>query len=645
MSNARGHRNEIDGLRALSVLAVVGFHANVPRMTGGYVGVDVFFVISGYLITGLIAGRCRDGTFSFRDFYARRVLRIVPALTVVTAATLAAGWAWLFPGEFTAASGSALWATLSLSNVHFYETIGYFDPNSASRPLLNTWSLGIEEQFYLAYPVLLLALARLSRPASVAWLAALFAVSLAVSQWQATADPSAAFYLLPSRFWELLAGGLAALAPPAAAAWLRRVPGLPEAGLAMVAASALAYTGNTPFPGLHALLPCAGAALLLASTDGRTGRSPAMALLRLAPLGYVGLVSYSLYLWHWPFIVYQRIGPIVHTGASPTLDKACVFALMCAAACLSYHLVETPFRTGAVFRDRGVRVRVVLGATAACAAAMALPLAAAGFPGRFGPDALRLASYLSYDPAPGYREGSCFLDNSMPFSHFDAARCLGGGDGPSVMLVGDSHAAQLQPGLSALARGRFDVMQATSTGCKPVLRDVGTSTTCGLMDGFVLRRFLTRHKPGKVIVSARWSADDIPSLVDTVASLKAMGQDVVVLGPTPEFTQPLPRLLAKRADGASDAPSAYLYPGPRALDAEMARALAPTGVAYVSAYDAVSGIDGGGWTVGGAPVFFDASHLTADGSVAAVRSLAAHLLPAASDHAIGPVPAGVSAER
>lgn len=627
MDTKRGHRSEIDGLRALCVLAVVGFHANVPHLSGGFVGVDAFFVISGYLITGLIAGRCRDGSFSFRDFYARRILRIVPALTVVTAAALAAGWLWLFPAEFRAASASALWATLSLSNVHFYETIGYFDPNSASRPLLNTWSLGIEEQFYLAYPVLLLALARLPRAASAWCLAALLAASLAVSQWQASSDPSAAFYLLPSRFWELLVGGLAALSPPRLAAAFRRVPGLPEVGIAMVAASVVAYTGTTPFPGLHALPPCLGTALFLVSTDGRATRSPAMAALRLAPVTYVGLVSYSLYLWHWPFIVYQRIGPIVHTGLSPSLDKACVFGLMFAASCLSYHFVETPFRTGAVFRDRGRRVRLVMAGTAACAACMALPLAAGGFPGRFGPEALRFASYLSYDPARGYREGTCFLDNSMPFSLFDRERCLGSGPGPSVLLVGDSHAAQLYPGLAAAAGSGVAVLQATSTGCKPLLRDVGAGTTCGLMDGFVLREYLPTHHPDKVVVSARWSPEDLPSLVDTVVALRGMGQDVTVLGPTPEFTQPLPRLLARAASGAGSDPASYLYPGPKSLDAEMARALVPTGASYVSMYDAVERAGHGKWLVDGAPVFFDASHLTAQGSAAAVGTVAGSLVP------------------
>lgn len=337
MRPAGGHawRADIDGLRAVAVIAVVLFHLGVGFLPGGYVGVDVFFVISGYLITGIIGREIEAGRFSLVRFYERRVRRIAPALVVVLAATFLAASLIQAPRDYRSFARTLIATPLFASNFMFLGGEGYFDPASGTKPLLHTWSLGVEEQFYIVFPWLVLVLAQLSRRRRLMAVAAVIAASLAASALSAAGGIGSAYYLLPTRFWELGAGALIALAGPRPGAGARRL--LSVGGLAAIAAAALLYDAATPFPGWAALLPVAGAAAVILGEGG-----PANRLIARGPFVFFGRISYPMYLWHWPLIVFFSYV----SGHPPApAAAAAIFAAVVALSVATLHFVEAPIRS------------------------------------------------------------------------------------------------------------------------------------------------------------------------------------------------------------------------------------------------------------------------------------------------------------
>jgi peptidoglycan/LPS O-acetylase OafA/YrhL len=606
----QGYRPDIDGLRCLSVLAVFAFHASLP-LSGGFVGVDVFFVISGYLITGLITSEVDKGTFSFRVFYARRIVRIIPALLAMTSLVFLLATIYLYPGEFTQLAASATWATLSSSNVFFYMHSNYFDTASRYNPLLHTWSLGVEEQFYLVYPILLVCLLRNWRRATKPIFIGIAIVSLALSAYWAHANPSAAYYLLPSRLWELLLGGLTSMFQTRlTAAFLRRVNPLPCLGLGMIVAATVLYSEATAFPGLAALLPCLGCCLLLADTRDTSWMKR---VLETSPFVYIGRISYSLYLWHWPLITLQRTANVVHTGLGPIFDKLIVVGLIFLASDLSYRYVETPLRRGSGGWTRQRRALNILAASAAACTLFVFTVTAEGFPGRYSLEANRIVQFQHAVPSNYFRQGHCFLTPRDSFSDFEQAVCLRRPPNKKLfLLVGDSHASEFYAGFSASTTGTTTaVLQATATGCKPVLRDISPASTCGLMNEFLFNQYLPTHHVDLVVISARWIENDLKPLAETLAWLTQKGQPVVLLGPTPEYTQPLPRLLADLARRTrNDNVQSYLYPGIRELDRKMAALASQAEVRYVSLYAQMCPERRCEAMINNVPVYFDSGHLT-----------------------------------
>ncbi|MFL1875525.1 acyltransferase family protein, partial [Hansschlegelia beijingensis] len=327
------YRPEIDGLRAVAVLAVLLFHAT-GMLPGGFAGVDVFFVISGYVITSMLATELDAGRFSLVRFYERRVRRLFPALAVTILVTAAASAMILLPLDLKAMGKSAVAAALMVSNVLFWDEAGYFDAAAQTKPLLHTWSLAIEEQFYLVYPLLLAGLWKFGRRGLLWTLALLFGLSLAAAVWMAPGQPLTAFYLAPFRLWELMLGGLIALRP------VRRLEGDVFAGLgvAMIAVSFFIFNAESDFPGWPALLPTVGTALVL--NGARAGTAVARAL-AAPPAVFVGKISYSLYLVHWPLIVLLEYRDNARLGLMGGLAVIGVSLLL---AWLSWRFVEQPFR-------------------------------------------------------------------------------------------------------------------------------------------------------------------------------------------------------------------------------------------------------------------------------------------------------------
>ncbi|MEK6396684.1 MAG: acyltransferase family protein [Terriglobus sp.] len=626
-----GYRPDIDGLRAVAVLLVVLDHLRT-RATGGYIGVDVFFVISGYLITGHILSDVRKGRFTLTDFYERRVRRILPALIVMLVAVTVAAWFLLLPTELFNFGRSVVATLLSASNFVFLHQAGYFDAQSAVNPLLHTWSLAVEEQFYLVLPLLILLMWRWlpNHLRLVFWIGTI-ASFIAACLW-VSRSPSTAFFSSPLRAWELFIGALLSqgwLMPELRQRVWREIVAL--VGLLLIVVPAFLYTEHTTFPGFSAFPPCFGAALLIAAGshgDSLTGR-----MLSLRPVVFIGTISYSLYLWHWPLIVltsYARIQPGAAAVSSPKM-KAILFGVSLLIASLSYWFVETPFRKGR-FRPARKPLFVMAGVTAAAVLAVGGSLmASGGAPQRLSPQAAQTASYLNYHTETEWRQSLCFITPDDNFSAFSVSQCLQQhGAAPHVLLLGDSMAAQLYPGL----RQQFpawDLAQANSADCRPFVEQTGHmqqgyAANCRSLTRLVYSQALPHTSYDLVLLAASWQSDDMDELGRTIAWLQQHGMKVVLFGNLPEYDTDLPRLLAlSQRLNKPGLVNQHRTAHASTMDRTMKRLAPAWNVQYISALDTLCHGDVEAacplYASPGVPLQFDNHHLTIPGSI-----LYAHLL-------------------
>ena len=483
-------RPDIEGLRAVAILAVLAFHARVPGMGGGFVGVDVFFVISGYLITGLLLREVSaTGRLDLPGFYARRVRRLVPAALVVIAVTVIASAFVLSPLRFPGIALDAAAAAAYISNYRYaLIATDYFAADVQPSPLLHFWSLGVEEQFYLVWPVLLLASVRLL-PVRRVWMvvAAVAAASFALSVWMTDVNAPWAFYSLPTRAWQLALGGLVALGVLAMPArwpdWLGAALGW--SGLGLIAAAVVFIDPSTPFPGLSALLPAVGAALFIIGGERQVAR-PARLLATSVPRWF-GRVSYSLYLWHWPILI---LGPIV-IGLGTLPVRLALAALSIGVAALSTRYIEGRFRIRGPSRASRRTLALALGSSAVIAIAS---VAASGELVRssdqaplptLGPvTAVRpalpspvLAGPLPSDLVPtlieAHRDNGGLMAEGCgtPTEETALRDCVYGATAAAttVVLYGDSHAAMWLPAVTSIAeQAGWKVVPLIKPGCSPV---------------------------------------------------------------------------------------------------------------------------------------------------------------------------------
>lgn len=297
------YRKEIDGLRAIAVMAVIIAHSGLGWLPGGWVGVDVFFVISGFLITSIIQRDLDRGTFSFRDFYTRRIRRIFPALFAMLVVTTVLGWLMMTPSELIDLSASVFFTVLFLSNGFFIDFVDYFGPSAEAIPLLHTWSLAVEEQFYILFPAIAWVFWRIrGRGALFAGIVVLIVFSLGLAEWGWRNEAKANYFFSPSRFWEILLGSAAAVVLQTRTR--PQIAALGWVGVAMLAVSFVFFNHATPFPSLYALIPTVGTVLLLVFTP-ETG--VLSAILKSSPMRWIGLISFSAYLWHQPVFVLARM--------------------------------------------------------------------------------------------------------------------------------------------------------------------------------------------------------------------------------------------------------------------------------------------------------------------------------------------------
>ncbi|CCD90337.1 putative Acyltransferase 3 [Bradyrhizobium sp. ORS 285] len=538
------YRPDIDCLRAFAVISVIAFHYDIPPFRSGYVGVDVFFVISGFLITRIIRDEARAGTFSFAAFYRRRARRILPAAFAMLFAILLGAGVILLPQDTVSAAQQALAVLTFSSNILFWSQQGYFDAAGITKPLLHTWSLGVEEQYYLLFPVFALAVFRLRRPLMLASLIAVCAASLLLCVIQTRTHPAAAFYLLPARAWQLALGALLAVeALPALRSQSLRIA-VTTLGWIALGISVNIYSPRTPYPGVAALLPClATAAVIWGKPDlNRTVLTVA------SPMIAIGLWSYSLYLWHWPVASFATAmwGP-----PSSATDKLALLGACTMLALASFYLVEQPARRA----DWQITARALAATGATAVAASITMIMLSGFPGRFSPQQQAMAAFLGYDHRSAYEEGHCFLTPGQTFAALQPD-CLAKGARPRVLLWGDSHAAHLVDGLKR-ALPQITLARATMAQCVPY-DEPGQSSACAEFN----RRLpgLVRDlAPDIVILSGNWTRTAMApaaraSLQAVIKTIADTGAEIVVVGPSPQFDRPLPHLLiaAQRFGVATD---------------------------------------------------------------------------------------------
>jgi peptidoglycan/LPS O-acetylase OafA/YrhL len=612
------YRSDIDGLRSVAVLSIFLFHINSGWVPGGYVGVDIFFVISGFLIGGIVHGQLSAGTFSIVSFYERRFRRIIPALFVMLLVVTAVGYLWLFPVVYEDFAKSSLASTFSVSNLYFWQTTKYFGLDGHSKPLLHTWSLGVEEQFYIVFPLLLFALFRLAPKRLALIMAGIGLLSFALSVAGAYKSPSATFFLLPTRAWELLLGFMLVLLPRTLfdRAVTRNVLSL--AGLACILFAFVFYDENTPFPGLAALPPCLGAALIIATGGG--GLTPVGRLLSLKPCVWIGLISYSLYLWHWPLIVLLR--EALPTDYFSPAQGAGVFVAGIALGYLSWRFVERPFRSG------GIGGRTIFTGTAITAGLISLlslaVIGLGGMPGRFDPRVARMASAINYTGHTAYPHGTCFAD-SYDFGTADGDSCLRLDlTRPNVAIVGDSHAEHLWYGLHTQLH-QFHFIPVTISGCRPRLDALpGDPDRCRLPLDFVLKDYLPSRAVDLVLLSGNWEDDDLPRVAKIIDWLHAHQRKVLLVGPIVEYRSQLAKLIAlSYLKNDPDLPDRFVSRRKRgALDRAYADLARQKGVPYASPYQLLCPDKCVRIAADGMPLQYDMAHLTDEGSLFIARGMA-----------------------
>jgi peptidoglycan/LPS O-acetylase OafA/YrhL len=560
------YRADIDGLRAVAVLSVLLFHAGVETFSGGFVGVDIFFVISGYLITTIIHREVESGKFSLTQFYERRFRRILPAAAVLLIVVLIAG-EFLFPLHHQESlARSAVSATLFSSNIFFFLQSGYFTDPSQTMPLLHTWSLAVEEQFYVAFPLVMLLIAKVGKRQYRIWLPALTVASLVTCVVVTESNASTAFFLSHTRAWELLVGSLLAInaIPPLQDQQKREFLSL--AGLLMLAFSVLSFSELTIFPGLAVLLPVLGSALLIYSAAH--GQTMVSRWLSIRPLVFIGLISYSLYLWHWPIVAFAQYYSVV------ALTPASIILVLCASfllAVVSWRYIETPFRKKQFAAKSPQMLRM-----SAAATFVLLGIGMFGIYGQGTPAQAKQNSVFNYEESdPEWlRWGECekrswaLIDDSQP--------CAIGSEGvaPTFIFWGDSHGLTLASAVdrSATLNGLAGEIIVAS-GCPPLYKTVRQDRlTCDLLNTEVMTYLSAHEEIRTVIMAARWTfvvkgdydkrKESYPvKLIDlqatgpddadntsvfetglrrTVERLRELGKTVVLVGPVPEIGYDVP---------------------------------------------------------------------------------------------------------
>ncbi|MBS4084666.1 MAG: acyltransferase [Rhizobiales bacterium] len=638
MSRPLEYRPYVDGLRAVAVLAVVLFHVFPGTFRSGFVGVDIFFVISGFLISGIIFSGLDKGSFGFADFYARRIRRIFPALILVLLFCWIVGWRVLLLDGFSNLGKHIAATAAFVPNLVFWQETGYFDTEATSKPLLHLWSLGVEEQYYVIWPLIAYFLWRRTSFALLA-VAILLVASFGLNVAATRANPSDAFYLPFTRFWELMTGSLLGyiqvrhphrIESLASRQLFRGVGGRPFtvgdaaaiAGLLLIIYATFLIRSRAAFPGFWALLPTAGAALMIAA-----GQNAAINrdFLSSRAMIFIGLISYPLYLWHWPLLAFIRI----HEGDEIRILSVAAVAVSFLLAWLTYAFVEKPIRYGSIPNVRRYAPAVLVVVMFGVGVLGFVTYKRNGFPERLPPAIVQMLQHpFNYENS--YRYKSCFLElgtqNAASYSPACVDPDTGGGGKPLVLLWGDSHAAHFYVGARKLQQETDAFRLAQFTGCSALdYGGKGTKGHCAKINE-ELRKRIASLRPDTVIIGGRWSrmGAELPQrLKDTVDFLRANGtKKIILVGPPPTWKPDLKEAVAYFYFRHGTVPERMTegllaFEDVRRTDLQLAQLSKQFEIEYVSTLNVFCNVSGCLTRIGnaaGSLVAIDSDHLSDSGS-------------------------------
>ena len=553
------YRADIDGLRAIAILSVVGFHAFPSWVKGGFIGVDIFFVISGYLISTIMIGSLERNSFSFVDFYIRRIKRIFPALLLVLMASFVLGWFVLMADEYKQLGKHIAGGAGFISNFLFWYENGYFDNAAETKPLLHLWSLGIEEQFYIFWPLLLwFAWKKRFNLLTITLAVAVISFALNIGKIE-NDDAIAAFYSPQTRFWELMVGSVLAymtlhkqnLFPEFTHrldAWLGKIiyAQMPDAngktlrnvqsvlGTALLAIGFLVVTKESHFPGWWALLPTMGAALIIAAgAQAWLNR----VILSNRVLVWFGLISFPLYLWHWPLLSFTRL--MESETTSYEIFAAVLVSIV--LAWLTYRLIEKPIRFGNHSKAK-TNTLIVLMIVVGYIGYNCYDRDGLEF--RFPKTLQAIVRFKIVDPKNMWRAGTCHLLPKQDYTSFDLCKSESDDDKKTMLLWGDSHAAHLYPGYKISFGDKFNILQRTASSCPPILNlEMDGNPYCKKINDAVFE-LIKAEKPNKIVLAAVWGSYDWKKIEKTIAQLRKIGiTDIDLIGPVPRWHDTLSKQL------------------------------------------------------------------------------------------------------
>lgn len=602
------YRKDIDGLRAIAILAILVFHID-PRFSGGFIGVDVFFVISGFLITGIIWRAFENQSFSFSEFYLKRIRRLFPALFVTLFLSFIFVLAFGLNNEIEMYGKSVLSSLYYVSNMFFYTQSGYFDSDLELNPLLHTWSLSVEEQFYIIFPVFIFFIFKKKHNA-IYYLLAFFFLSFILSEALIHIDSSAAFFLAPSRFWQFLTGSIIAIY--AYKLTLNKITSESIAfiGACLIIASLALFSKETSFPGIYAILPTLGTALLI--IGGRNGTTVSYKFLASPIPKFFGNISYSLYLWHWPIIVFYKILLFPELQKE---DKLIIFFLSILAGYLSWKFIEQPTRKISIKKRKVMLINLSLISILSITALGIISTQTSLF---FRQDTTYFESFANYNM--GARSGICFFHSQANnIELFNKELCIKTGDGKNVLLVGDSHAAHYYQALNK-DYPNVNISQVTASGCRPTISYKGKKRCTELIKK-VFNSLLDKHDFDTIIIAAQWKKpEDIEDLNKTIKFIENKVKNIIIFGPVMEYRQALPMLLARSNNGTHREKEGFQITMARKWDEGLSvnekikTATHETKAKFVSIIDHMCPEEKCITTIDGVPIQFDYGHLTNEGA-------------------------------
>ncbi|HED2372729.1 TPA: acyltransferase [Citrobacter freundii] len=515
-------RLDINGLRAFAVLSVVLYHFGVPYLSGGFVGVDVFFVISGFLMTGIVLERVDHR--GVLDFYIARFLRIVPALVAVILVLLTFGMFELSTNGYEVLGWNAISSLLFYSNNYYAIHSSYFDPSSEFNFLLHTWSLSAEWQFYIAYPLIIIAAKKIRVPVWLT-LSTIFAISLSVALLRITGTKEDIFYLLPSRAWEMLAGGLVYMvsARYKLPEWVKKCDGH---GIALIVVAVVMLNSDGYWPNISALAPVIGAAIVLLANDQES-------IFTSNPIAqWAGKISYSVYLWHWPIVVAMKYYSIEFSAINIFLGIIASFV----AGDLSYRFIENKFRA-----KNKLKVNLLVFISVLALSIFIVFTKGVSF--RFSDSIKQVVEYRMDNSS--WRPDTCFLNPEQDYHDF--SRCPDSMTSNSIVVWGDSHAAHLMPGLSSVLHEKGDIVQRTASLCGPLIgMEKEDRPHCKNINNNIAKE-ISEKRPKAVILAGLWSFYPIKEYMKgTIDYLEGIGvKDIYIIGPFPFWKEPLVDIIEK----------------------------------------------------------------------------------------------------